>query len=152
MTEKSSTSIRAATLDDLHVLIPLFDSYRQFYGQPSDERLAGRFLRERLERKESVILIAWQAEALGFVQLFPSFSSLSAARIFILNDLFVAPSARRKRVGTLLIRAAAAFATTTGAVRLTLATEITNVTAQALYESEGWVRDSNFYTYNLRLA
>jgi GNAT superfamily N-acetyltransferase len=83
--------------------------------------------------------------------LFPSFSVLSAARIFILNDLFVSPEARRKRVGALLLDAAAGFGRAVGAVRLTLSTEVTNEKAQRLYEKEGWKRQTEFYSYDLSL-
>ena len=84
-------NIRQATLDDLGAIVPLFDGYRQFYGQPSDPALARSFLSERLIHHQSVVFIALDAQqqAIGFTQLFPSFSSVSAARIFILNDLFV---------------------------------------------------------------
>ena len=89
--------------------------------------------------------------AVGFTQLFPSFSSVSAARIFILNDLFVSPEARRRSVGSLLLDAAARFGREVGAVRLTLSTEVTNDKAQALYEREGWKRQTEFYSYDLVL-
>ena len=87
--------------------------------------------------------------AVGFTQLFPSFSSASAARILILNDLFVRPEARRTRVGSLLLAAATGFARAVGAVRLTLSTEVSNEPAQALYEAAGWTRQTDFYVYNL---
>ena len=89
--------------------------------------------------------------AVGFTQLFPSFSSVSAARILILNDLFVEPDARRMRVGALLLSAAANFGRAVGAVRLTLSTEVTNEAAQGLYETEGWTRQTDFNVYNLTL-
>lgn len=89
--------------------------------------------------------------AVGFTQLYPSFSSASAAPILILNDLFVSPDARRGGTGARLLRAAADYGREVGAVRLTLTTEVTNTTAQALYEAEGWKLDSDFLTYNLPL-
>jgi ribosomal protein S18 acetylase RimI-like enzyme len=63
----------------------------------------------------------------------------------------VSAEARRKRVGSLLLDAAARFGRGAGAVRLTLSTEVTNETAQALYEREGWVRQTEFYSYDLAL-
>ena len=131
----------------------MFDAYRQFHRKPSDLGLARRFLIERFQNNQSIIFLAVQKDgsAVGFTQLFPSFSSVSAARIFVLNDLFVQPEARRMRVGALLLAAAASFARAVGAVRLTLSTEITNEAAQALYEAEGWTRQSDFYVYNLAL-
>lgn len=144
-------SVRQATILDLEVLVPLFDAYRRFYRKPGDPELARQFLRERLERGESAIFIAVRKDgpAVGFTQLFPSFSSVSAARIFILNDLYVSEEARRGGVGAMLLGAAAQFRREQGAVRLTLSTEVTNVTAQALYEGQGWVRQEEFFVYNL---
>src|SRR5882724_6759242 len=126
--------VRRATLADLDVLVPLFDQYRQFYRQPGDPERAHRFLRERLERSQSVILLAFDNTAIGFTQLYPSFSSGAMAPIFILNDLFVAPEARRRGVGSTLLHAAAQHGRDTGAIRLVLSTELTNTTAQSVYE------------------
>ena len=146
-------AVRQATIFDLDLLAPLFDAYRQFYRKPSDLGLARRFLLERFQHNQSVIFLAIRQDgsAVGFTQLFPSFSSVSAARILILNDLFVRPEARRMRAGSLLLSAAARFGRAVGAVRLTLSTEVTNVAAQALYEAEGWTRQTDFYVYNLTL-
>jgi GNAT superfamily N-acetyltransferase len=130
----------------------LFDAYRQFYEKPGDLALATRFIDERLVNGESVILLAFDGErAAGFAQLYPSFSSVAARRIFILNDLFVDPAARRKSAGRGLLEAAAHFARAQGAVRLVLSTARTNHAGQALYESLGWKRDEAFYEYTLAL-
>jgi GNAT superfamily N-acetyltransferase len=145
-------TVRQATIFDLEALVPLFDAYRQFYRQTGDLGLARQFLRDRFQHSESIIFVAERAEsAVGFTQLFPSFSSTAAARIFVLNDLFVSPEARRMGVGTLLLGAAARFGRELGAVRLTLSTEVSNSTAQALYEGEGWVRRDEFCVYNLAI-
>ena len=153
MNEQDDVAVRQATIFDLDLLAPLFDAYRQFYRKPSDLGLARRFLLERFQHNQSIVFLAMRQDgsALGFIQLFPSFSSASAARILILNDLFVRPEARRKRVGSLLLAAAAGFGREFGAVRLTLATEVTNEAAQALYETGGWTRQTEFYVYNLAL-
>jgi len=76
-------------------------------------------------------------------------TSVSAAKIYVLYDLFVAQSARRHEVARALMQAAHAYTQKSGAVRLELATARTNLHAQALYESLGWVRDEAFYRYNL---
>ena len=92
--------IRRATLDDIDSLAPLFDAYRGFYGQPSDVDAARAFLRERHERDESVALIAFDdARAVGFVQLYPIFSSVRMRRVWLLNDLYVDAGARRSGAG-----------------------------------------------------
>ena len=153
MSEHQEVAVRQAAIFDLELIVSLYDAYRQFYRRPSDPALARRFLLERFQHNESIIFLAVTEDgaAVGFTQLFPSFSSVSAARIFILNDLFVSPEARRKRVGSLLLDAAARFGRSVGAVRLTLSTEVANETAQALYECEGWVRQTAFYSYDLAL-
>jgi GNAT superfamily N-acetyltransferase len=147
-------TVRQATISDVDLLVPLFDAYRQFYRKPSDLDLARQFLFDRFQRSQSSIFLAVQSggSAVGFTQLFPSFSSASAARIFILNDLFVQPEFRRKGVGALLLGEAARFGLAAGAVRLTLSTEITNRPAQALYEDCGWKRQTDFHVYNLNLG
>jgi GNAT superfamily N-acetyltransferase len=153
MNEPGGITVRRATISDLDLLAPLFDAYRQFYRKPGDLNLARRFLLERLEHNESIVFLAVRPDgsAVGFTQLFPSFSSASAARILILNDLFVRPEARRARAGSFLLAAAAGFGRAIGAVRLTLSTEVTNAAAQALYEAEGWTRQPDFHVYNLPL-
>lgn len=145
-------TIRQAVLSDLDALVPLFDSYRQFYGRPSDAAAARGFLQDRLQHGESVLFLASEADTpLGFTQLYPSFSSVSLARIFILNDLFVAPAGRRQGIATRLLAAAADYARSVNAIRLSLSTEITNQTAQALYQSAGWQLDEQFLVYHLTL-
>ena len=153
MNQQPHIVVRQATIFDLDRLAPMFDAYRQFYGKPGDVDLARRFLLERFQHNESIIFLAIRPDgsAAGFTQLFPSFSSASAARILILNDLFVLPDARRMRVGSLLLAAAASFGRAVGAVRLTLSTELSNEAAQALYEAEGWTRETGFYAYNLAI-
>lgn len=142
-----------ATSDDLDRLVPMFDGYRQFYGKTSDLSVALQFMADRMSRGESVVLIAEDpgGAAIGFVQLFPSFSSVLAAPIYLLSDLFVTPVARRRGVGTLLLKAAAETGRATGPARLELSTAITNVSAQRLYKVLGWKRDEEFYVYSLSL-
>jgi ribosomal protein S18 acetylase RimI-like enzyme len=143
-----------ATLDDLDALTALFDGYRIFYKQASDPALARAFIEERLQRDESVIFIArdgGKREALGFTQLYPLFSSVSARRIWVLNDLFVAPAARNRGVARALMDCARDFAMEAGALRLILETAEDNHAAQALYESLGYVRESGERHYSLEL-
>lgn len=146
--------IERAAVTDLDAVAPLFDAYRQFYGQRSDPAAARAFLAERLRRDESVIFFAVAEggegnEALGFTQLYPSFSSVSARRLWILNDLFVSPGTRRGGVGRALLERAREWAIETDAKGLTLATAVSNAAARALYESCGWRRDDEFEHYVL---
>lgn len=133
--------IRRATREDTSRLGPLFDAYRQFYGQPSDPPLAETFIQDRLDKEEAVIFLAVSdsGEGLGFIQLFPSFSSVGVCRIWILNDLFVSPEARRSGVGRALMEQARAHTRETGGRRLMLETQTDNQKAQALYEDLGYV-------------
>ena len=149
----TAVSIRHATVDDLDTLAPLFDAYRRFYEQPGDVALASTFLHDRLERRESTILVAEaDGQLLGFCQLYPTWCSVAAARIFVLYDLFVDADARRGGVGRALMLAAQRFGREAGAVRLDLSTARTNERAQALYESLKWQRDDVYLVYNLALT
>jgi len=143
--------VKRAGPGDLDAVAPLFDAYRQFYGQRPDPAAARAFLAERLSRDESVIFVAVapDGEALGFTQLYPSFSSVSLRRLWILNDLFVGPGVRRGGVGRRLLERAREWAVETEAKGLILATAVTNTAAQALYESCGWRRDDEFRHYYL---
>jgi GNAT superfamily N-acetyltransferase len=144
-----SLTVRQAVLADLPVLAPLLDGYRQFYGRSPDVAAAESFLRERFNHGESIVFLAHAAGGpAGFTQLYPSFSSVSLARTFILNDLFVVPSQRRAGIGTELLRAAVEYARALGAIRVTLTTDIENTSAQAVYESRGWKRDREFFVYH----
>jgi ribosomal protein S18 acetylase RimI-like enzyme len=137
--------------NELDDLAPLFDGYRQFYGQRSDLPAARGFLRDRIERDESVIYLAYTngGEAAGFTQLYPSFSSVSLKPLWILNDLFVRSDIRRGGVGRALLERARQHAVETGAKGLVLSTAVTNEAAQTLYESCGWQREDEFLQYHL---
>lgn len=150
----SGVKTRLARIEDLDCVAALFDAYRQFYRQPPDLPLARRFIRERMDRKESVIFVAEDdaGRLVGFTQLYPTFCSVRAAPTFVLYDLFVAPGARGTGAGRALMQAAEAHATSSGAARLELSTAKTNTVAQALYESQGWTRDELFYVYSKSLT
>lgn len=143
-------AVRRATLTDIDAAAPLFDAYRQFYGQKSDVPRARDFLTQRLTHGESIIFLAFDEvkTAVGFIQLYPSFSSVRTVRIFILNDLFVSANARKQGVGERLIAACVAHARQQGAASLSLTTGVENFTAQRLYESLGWKRETEFFEYH----
>ena len=148
-TAMPAVPVRQAVLSDLPVLAPLFDGYRQFYGRESDLAAAESFLRDRFDHGESAVFLAHaETGPVGFTQLYPSFSSVSLARVFILNDLFVAASHRRTGVGSELLRVAVEYARSLGAVRVTLNTDVQNAAAQATYEAAGWKRDRQYYAYH----
>jgi ribosomal protein S18 acetylase RimI-like enzyme len=143
--------LRRADPDDVELIVPLFDGYRQFYGQPSDPARARAFIGERLSRGESVIFLAVEdGEPLGFTQLYPVFSSTHCRPLWILNDLYVAPEARRRGVARMLMDQARDHAVETGACGIQLETAHTNSSAQRLYESLGYQMDKNYRVYELR--
>ncbi len=145
--------IEYASLTDLETLVPLFDAYRIFYEQPSNPEGARAYLGDRLGLRESVILLAWRAEqCVGFVQLYPGFSSIDMRRQWTLEDLFVVESSRQAGVARTLMDAARRHAEQTGAVRLTLATTRTNRKAQALYETLEYSLDDEYLVYTLDLC
>jgi len=149
----SDLRIVQAGLHHLDVLAPLFDAYRVFYKQDSDKQKARDFLHARLSGLEAMVFIAFDGDdPAGFTLLYPGFSSVSLGSAWLLNDLFVTPEARGKGVGEALLKRAAEFGKQSGALKLSLATQIENETAQRLYERLGWQRDTEFYHYTLPLS
>ena len=148
------TTIRLASLDDLPQLAALFNAYRVFYEQPSDITVAKQFIAERLNNKDSAILVALNSEQkiIGFCQIYPSFCSVIAAKIGVLYDLFIEPSVRKSGAGKALMLVAHEYAVEHGFARLDLTTAKTNLPAQTLYESLGWVRDAVFYSYSKEIS
>lgn len=141
-----------ARFEHLEEVAKLFDQYRIFYKSPSDLKAAKEFIQERFQKGDSVIfVVSDDGHLVGFTQLYPSFSSVAMKRIWILNDLFVEQAYRQKGAAKLLLRAAEKFASETEAVRIILATQISNIAAQSLYESLGYCKDEDFYHYTLRL-
>ncbi len=147
----SLTIVRAGT-SHLDLLAPLFDAYRQFYAQPADPEGARAFLADLMREGASVVFLARDGErGLGFTQLYPLFSSVAMRRVWILNDLFVAPEGRRQGVARALMERARRHAAETGAARLELATASDNGAAQALYEALGYERETGFLHYALNV-
>ena len=141
-----------AKLEHLTDVAPLFNQYRVFYHQPSDLSAARQFMAQRLQQQDSAIFLAVdQGDSVGFTQLYPSFSSVSMQRIWILNDLYVIESHRRQGVAKQLMQAAAAYGRGRGAVSLKLATQTTNTIALRLYASLGYQQDREFEHFSLPL-
>ena len=143
----TDVTIVQASLEHIELVAPLFDTYRQFYGQKPEWEEAHRFLTERLSGGESVLFLALSGGVgVGFTQLYPSFSSLSMKRLWILNDLFVAATARKHGVGEALLERARRFALETKAQGLILETGMENP-ARKLYERLGWKRDGTLHYF-----
>ena len=143
----ASIRVARAGLSDLDALAPLFDAYRVFYGQSKDLIAAKAFVNDRLSKEDGVIFMAWSGStAVGFTQLYPTYSSVSMQAFYILIDLFVHPDHRKKGIGALLLEAAQAFASQNGMKGLALETANDNP-AQKLYERLGWKKDTEFLHY-----
>ena len=102
MSDQSIAIVRAGPAER-DAVASLFDRYRVFYEQSSDIAAAQAFIGARLRAGDSTIFFARRGDGgdgLGFVQLYPSFSSVSMRKIWILNDLYVAPEARRLTIRT----------------------------------------------------
>ena len=143
--------ILRATLHDLDSLSELFDLYRGFYQQKSDLRGAKVFLEKRLINEESIIFIAFEGvDPIGFIQLYPSFSSVSMKKIWVLNDLYVKEKVRGKGFGESLVRKAIVFAEGTDAKGVLLETNQENIAAQTLYKKIGFIEETNhFYFFSV---
>ncbi len=131
----------------------LFNEYRKFYNQESDIKKAKSFLIDRIKNDESKIFISLDENnnATGFMQIYPGFSSVGTRKIYILNDLFIDKKYRNKGIGKFLINEAKNFAKENGVTKITLTTAKTNETAQHLYESENYIRDNDYFVYNLEI-
>ncbi|ANE48138.1 acetyltransferase [Paenibacillus swuensis] len=152
MTASDFTIIRPQK-EDLQAIAILFNAYRMFYGQETNLELAETFIRERYDLQESVIFAAKDSNGtlLGFTQLYPSFSSVSAKRLWILNDLYIAEDSRSRGVGRALMEESRLYAIETGSKGITLQTAKDNFLAQHLYESLGYKKETDFYEYFLKL-
>ena len=150
----NSLLVTQATISDLEDLVYLFDEYRVFYKQESDMTNARKFLFDRFEHRESIIFIVKDLnlnKAIGFTQLYPSFSSVSMQRSWILNDLYVLEGHRGLGAAQLLLESVKEYARKTNAKGVALSTAIDNVRAQGIYERLGYKKDQDFYHYYLKL-
>lgn len=150
--------VQVIRADDSHLegLLPLFNGYRKFYAQLTDEDGARAYLKDRMNNDEAVIFLAVNPDEanhnVGFVLLYPTFDSVEMASVWVLHDLFVETGCRQRGIGRLLMNAAKDFCQRKGVARIDLATAIGNMQAQALYESLGYKRDIEFYQYSLELS
>ena len=142
-----------ASRDHVGEVSRLFDLYRQFYHCDPDLELATQFITERIENQESDIFVAIEGDkASGFVQLYPSFCSVDAVKIYILYDLYVDADSRKSGLGQNLMNTATDWARSNGAARLDLLTENNNLAGQHLYEKLGYKKVlEDFYAYSLQI-
>ena len=155
MTNQSLRIVKA-NARHLRLAVPIFDAYRQFYKKKSNLKAARGFLERRLKNRESVLLLAFldggrRIKPVGLVHLYPTFSSLTLRRQWVVSDLFVVPESRGRGVGKALMNRARQLAEETDADALILETATDNLIAQKLYERLGYRRDQEFYRYALKI-
>jgi GNAT superfamily N-acetyltransferase len=144
--------------EDLPELLPLLRGYCDFYGvSPSDEALLAlsRALIADPER-EGLQLIARSVSdpthpAVGFATVYWTWQTLNAARLAIMNDLFIAAQARGSGLADRLIAACRERAAEHGASELAWQTAKDNLRAQAVYERVGGHR-SEWLDYSLAVS
>lgn len=137
---------KLADVPDLH---PLVEKYRAFYKQPTSDKTHD-YLKSRLENDEAIVFIArYDAVAVGFTMIYPTFSTVSLSNVWLLNDLYVDESNRGQGIASKLMETAESAAREAGATRVFLRTANDNTTAQSLYEGRGYIKDKVFRRYDL---
>ena len=146
--------IRVAPLPSTSIeeALPLFAGYQRFYGaEPDDDRNRAFFERFVDPSPHGLLLGAWdRGQLVGFACLYWTQSSIAAADIVYLSDLFVAPDARRLGAGTALLNACLDVAQGRGAHHLEGLTATDNLTAQRVYDRVPGVERSAWYGYEVR--
>ena len=144
--------IKTCEINDLEQLVPAFDSYRQRYKQPSEPEKIEQFLRQMLQQEASTILLSYEGEELtGFVQLYPSYSSIGLAPIWVLNDFYIFGGTGRKQTAEGLLNAAKELCQNTGAIRIEVTTRKENHRLHKLYRDFGFEKDFKYDYYFLRV-
>lgn len=145
--------ITLANETHLDELARLFNLYRIFYEQEDNYESAYEFIKQRIINQESIVFLSCKStnNFNGFVQLYPSFCSVSGIPILILYDLYVDKDQRGLSIGRKLMDRAKVYAKDNGFKRLELSTAKDNLIGQSLYESLGYEQDSEFYHYSLEI-
>ena len=147
---KDNFIIKEAVVEDSEKVGEVFDLYRQFYKKNPDKIISIDYIKQRLTNKESTIFFVEENNiCIGIVQLYITFDSLELAKKIILYDIFVKSEYRKKGIGTMLMNVSKNFAEKNNISGIELSTAISNGTAQSLYESLGYERDTEFYNYYL---
>jgi GNAT superfamily N-acetyltransferase len=140
---------------DLGALLPLMRRYCDFYGaRPSDADLLALSRALIVDHEREGLQLLARAEsgaAIGFATILWTWSTLRAARVGLMNDLYVEPSARGAGVADELIAACADRCRSRGAAALGWQTAKDNHRAQAVYERTG-ARREEWLEYTLPTA
>ena len=130
----------------------LFDLYRQFYKYQKDLKNSKNYIYKRIANNESIIFIGTENEKIvAFVQLYETFDSLNLSKKLVLYDLYVLEEYRKLGLGRKLMNKSRDFAMDNNFLRIELSTSIDNYSAQKLYESLDYIRDKEYYDYNLEV-
>ena len=149
---KENLIIKEAAVEDSEKIGEAFDLYRQFYKKDPNKIISIKYIKKRLTNKESIIFFAEEDNVcIGFVQLYVTFDSLELGKKVVLYDLFVRSERRKKGIGAMLMNASKDFAENNDITGIELSTAIRNETAQSVYESLGYERDNEFYSYYLSI-
>jgi ribosomal protein S18 acetylase RimI-like enzyme len=144
--------VRQATIKDLPKIVPIFDSYREYFKQQKNPLKVESFLFEKFVHLESVIFIAEQeSEVIGFAQLYPIFSSLSLERVCLLNDFYISEEYRNNGIGKQLFAKVKEFTLLTKSKGIELSVEHTNRKAWQFWEKQGFRIDDEFRFYFYKL-
>ena len=153
-------SIVLAGVAHLEPLSQLLNAHRIEQGMPDNQPAVAHFLFERLINHEAVHFIALKANAeehaqpqgLGFIQLYPSFSSESLMPYWTVGALYVTPSVRQEGLGKALIAQALQLVRERGdeGLRAQLSTRETE--ARQLMQSMGFQVQSGIETYHYLLT
>ena len=140
-----------ATLENVEQAAALFDQYRQFYQMPSDLLAAIDFLTKRVKKSDSQLYIAYDSDKpVGFIHVYPGFSSVAMKPIWLVNDLFVLEPARQLGVARMLMSHVHQQAAEQNIFSVKLITAKDNWKAKALYESMGYQLNTTFDSYSKR--
>lgn len=143
-----------ATSNDLPLIMPLFDGYRQFYEQPSDLEASSRYITDRLDKSESVIFLVYEnlngkKEGIGFAQLYATFSSVTLKKFWVLHDLYVKDNFRKQGIAKILINKCKEMAHENAPLGIVIESRISNQSAQHLFDAVGFVKEGEHYFYYL---
>lgn len=139
---------------DLTELMPMMRSYCDFYRvAPSDEKLVVLSRALITNPDQGLQLIAREADGtsghpVGFATIYWTWQTLYAARVGVLNDLYVVPESRGSGAGRHLIGRCLQLCHDRGAEKLVWETAPDNETAQRLYDGIG-AEKSTWVTYEL---
>lgn len=138
-------TIGRATAADAAAIAPLFDAYRAFFKGGNRLGESHRFLAERLDRDESVIFLARDGEeAVGFIQLYPLWSSWYCRRIWFLSDLYVREDARKRGIGRQLVERVVEHARETDAASVMVELPRREPYLEEFYRRLGFGKDEVF--------